>query len=456
MTGAREALLARMRTINRDARTNDMERVQTTTRPVRTQMGFADLPDYKKVMVQQLAGEHFGIENPFYRAHDVGAGATTVINGQPLINFSSYDYLDLNHHGEVLAAASDAMARYGMSASASRLVAGERPLHAELERALAGLYGVDEAVCFVSGYLTNVAAISCLVAAPDLVIHDEFIHNSALAGIGLSGAARRSFRHNDVADLEHILNTQSGQFRNILVIVEGVYSMDGDVTPLPDIIALKKSYGFWLMVDEAHALGVLGETGRGTFEHFGVDATDVDIWMGTLSKTTSSCGGYIAGSEALVTLMKARAGGFVYSVGLAPVLAGAAIASLAVLKREPERVAALKANGRLFKQTAEAAGLDTGLSEGLSVVPVLVGDSMRAVQLSNELLAQGVNAMPIIYPAVPEGMARLRFFITSAHTQDQIHETVRLTAAALARLREQNFGPKAQDLIEIAASLQQL
>lgn len=408
--------------------------------PVRQVTRFDELPEYKRVMTQKIGAQMAGIGNPFYRSHDKAAGATTVMSGKEFANFASYDYLATNTDPLVNQRAKEAIDRFGISASASRLVAGERPVHVELENALATVYGVDAAVCFVSGYLTNVAAISCLMGPQDLVIHDEFIHNSALAGIKQSGAARRLFKHNDIDSLESVLKTLSSEFRRILVIVEGVYSMDGDIADLPALVELRSRYGFWLMVDEAHALGVLGDTGRGTFEHYGIDPHEVDIWMGTLSKTTSSCGGYIAGSQALADVLKAEAGGFVYSVGLAPVLATAAIAGLEILTKEPERTARLRRNGGLFLKLAKEAGLDTGLATGYSVVPVLVGDSVRAVQLSNDLLEEGVNALPIIHPAVPEGMARLRFFITCNHTEEQISHAVAATAKRLKDLQDRNFG----------------
>lgn len=231
--------------------------------------------------------------------------------------------------------------------------------------------------------------------------------------------------------------------------------MDGDVADLPGLLALKKQYNFWLMMDEAHSLGVLGQRGHGIFEHFNLDPADVDIWMGTLSKTTCSCGGYVAGSEALITLLKAQAGGFVYSVGLAPALAAAAIASLSVLDEEPDRVEALRRNSQLFLEQAKLRGLDTGLSEGFSVVPVIVADSVRAVQLSNELFEAGINALPIIYPAVPEGLARLRFFITSAHTPDQITRSVDKVADILDRLKAENFGMGSMDVQKVMLQLAQ-
>lgn len=429
---------------NRAARLNRQPVIQAK-QPVR----FDELPEYQRVQVQRMAGEMIGVANPFYRSHDVAAGATTVMNGREFINFASYDYLATNTDPQVVEKAKATIDRFGISASASRLVAGERPVHVGLEADLASVYGVEAAVCFVSGYLTNVASISCLMGPQDLVIHDEFIHNSALAGIKQSGATRRLFKHNDIENLESVLKTLSSDFRRILVIVEGVYSMDGDIADLPGLLELRSRYGFWLMVDEAHSLGVLGKTGRGSFEHFGIDPREVDIWMGTLSKTTSSCGGYIAGTQALIDILKAEAGGFVYSVGLAPVLAAAASTALKILHTEPERTERLHRNGALFLECAKAAGLDTGLSLGFSVVPVLVGDSLRAVQLSNDLLEEGVNALPIIHPAVPEGMARLRFFITCNHTEDQIRRAVEATARRLKDLQDRNFGLASLDMEKV-------
>ncbi|MFK3779734.1 aminotransferase class I/II-fold pyridoxal phosphate-dependent enzyme [Agrobacterium sp. NPDC089420] len=411
--------------------------------------GFEDHPAYKSLQIQKAAAKFAGVENPFHRSHDIAAGAETMIDGRKLINFASYDYLGTNTHPDVHDAVRSAIQHYGISSSASRLVAGERPLHVELEKSIAENYGVEAAVCFVSGYLTNLSAISCLMTPQDLIIHDEFIHNSALTGAQLSGAKRLVFKHNDMADLERILSGAAQDYRHVLVIVEGVYSMDGDIADLPTILRLRDEYPFWLMVDEAHALGVLGARGRGTFEHFGIDPTEIDIWMGTLSKTSSSCGGYIAGNGALVEILKGNAGGFVYSVGLAPPLAAAAIASLAVLRREPQRVRQIYRNGQLFLEAAKNRGLDTGTTAGFSVVPVIVGDSLRAVELSNRLFEAGINALPIIHPAVPERLARIRFFLTAEHTQDQISHAVETTAQLLEELAEQNISATSLNLDEL-------
>lgn len=417
--------------------------------PGPTRKSFDSLSEYRKIETQKRIAGLANIENPFYRAHEGSAGAQTQINGQTVSNFASYDYLGTNTHPKVRDRVTDALACYGVSASASRLVAGERPLHSELEAAIARNYSSDAAVCFVSGYLTNVTTISCLLGPQDLIVHDEYIHNSALAGAQLSGAQRRFFKHNDVLDLENILESVTGSYRRTLVIAEGIYSMDGDIVDLPGLLRLRERFGFWIMIDEAHALGVLGRNGRGTFEHFDIDPGEIDIWMGTLSKTTSSCGGYIAGSKALIEILKAEANGYVYSVGLAPPLAAAALTSLEILAAEPERVHLLQRNGKRFIELAKTHGLDTGTSAGYSVVPILVGDSLRAVELSNRLLKRGVNALPIIHPAVPERLARIRFFLTSTHTEDQIKKAVDDTAQLLEELAAQGVGAAQLDFAEL-------
>jgi 8-amino-7-oxononanoate synthase len=385
-------------------------------------------PGYLKILVPKAAAERLGIENPFFRVHEGVAGATTRIGGREYTNYSNYNYLGLAGHPEVVKAAKDAIDSYGMSASASRLVAGERPIHRELEEELARFYGVDDCVVFVSGHATNVSTIGYLFGPKDLIVHDSLIHDSAMQGIQLSGATRRSFPHNDHAALDRLLAELRGQYERVLVVVEGLYSMDGDTPDLAALVAIKRRHKAFLMVDEAHGLGVVGPTGRGIAELHGVAGTDVDIWMGTLSKTLAGCGGFIAGERALVEHLKYAAPGFVYSVGMAPALAAASCAALRILRREPERVAQLHDRARLFLDRARAAGIDTGLSEGHAVIPAVTGSSLRAVKLSHALFARGVNVQPIINPAVEEKAARLRFFVSSQHTPDQIEATVRLIA----------------------------
>jgi 8-amino-7-oxononanoate synthase len=366
--------------------------------------------------------------------HEGCAGATTTIRGRSVVNFASYNYLGLNGHPEVSGAARAAIDKYGTSAAASRLVAGERPVHRELETRLARFFGTEDALAFVSGHATNISVIGHLLGRNDLVICDELSHNSIFEGAKLSGAARLVFPHNDFTKLSALLREHRTSHDNVLIVVEGLYSMDGDCPDLKLLVEIKQASGSWLMVDEAHSAGVLGKTGRGIAEEQGVDPKQVEIWMGTLSKTLASTGGYVAGSQALIDILRAGAPGFVYSVGLPPALAAAASMALEILEREPERLQRLRNNASLFLRRAKQKGLQTGQAMDGSVVPVLVGDSLKAVLLSNRLLEKGFNALPIIFPAVAHKQARLRFFITSEHTPEQIEAGVEATADALADL----------------------
>ena len=392
---------------------------------------FSEHPLYKQFLLMESAAHLFRIGNPFFKVHEGKGGAHTIINGKSYCNYSHYNYLGLNGDPRVNAAAIEAMERYGTSAGASRLVAGERPIQCELEKALAEIYGTEDCVVFVSGHATNVSTISTLFGPKDLIVHDSQIHNSIVEGCRLSGATRHPFPHNDLSALEQFLANRR-RFERVLIVVEGHYSMDGDIADLPSLVALKKSYGAFLMVDEAHGLGVLGAQGKGLAEHFGVDGRDVDIWMGTLSKTLATCGGYIAGSKALVDILKFAAPGFVYSVGISPPLAAASLQALQIMLDEPERVRRLHDNTQLFLSLAKAAGLDTGFSEGFAIVPLIVGSSRKAIALSNALFEHGINVQPIIHPAVEEKTARLRFFLSCDHEEADIRRTIQILAS-LAR-----------------------
>ena len=391
-------------------------------------------PHYQQLRILNEGAEKLGVGNPFFRVHDGLAGATTVIGGESFTNFSSYNYLGLAGHPKVNAAAKDAIDRYGTSASASRLVSGERPIHRELEQALAATHGVDDCVVFVSGHATNVSTIGHLFGPKDLIVHDALIHNSALLGIQLSGARRMPFAHNDWEALDRLLTQDRMQYERVLIVVEGLYSMDGDMPDLPHFVEIKRRHRAFLMVDEAHSLGVLGRNGRGIQEHFGLRGSDVDIWMGTLSKALASCGGYIAGERALVEHLKCAAPGFVYSVGMPPPAAAAALAALRLLHAEPQRSQALQTRGRQFLEMARSLGVDTGLSIGLSVIPAITHSSLKAVRLSEALFRRKINVQPIVYPAVQERAARLRFFISSEHTEAQIQATVEAVAEEMRRL----------------------
>jgi len=410
---------------------------RTPPGPARRRDDLADLidPNFRRDRdLIRATGDILKLGDPFFRVHDGTAGAETVIEGKRYVNFCSYNYLGLNGHPRVAAAAKAAIERYGTSASASRLVSGERKPHRELERALAEVLGTEDCIAFVSGHATNVSVIGHLFGAKDLILHDALIHNSVLQGAFLSGARRMSFPHNDVAAAEQILAEQRGGHRHAAILIEGHYSMDGDVPDLPRFIAAARRHGARIMVDEAHALGVLGARGFGLAEHFGVEAGEVDLWMGTLSKALAGCGGYIAASGALVEYLKFTAPGFVYSVGMSPPLAAASLAALEIMRAEPERVRRLNANARRFRDAARARGIDTGASAGMAIVPVITGSSIAAGRLADALFRRGINVQPILYPAVPERAARLRFFLSSEHTAEQIDTAVAAVAEVNATI----------------------
>lgn len=402
---------------------------------------FRELPGQRDMELIREAAGALGLANPFFRPHEGIAGATTRIGGREVVNFGSYNYLGLNADPRVIAAAKAAMDRHGVSASASRMVSGERPVHGELEAAIADHYGVDAALAFVSGHATNVTVLGHLLGPRDLVVHDAAIHNSCAEGARLSGARRIAFAHNDWRAADRELAAARRGARRALIVIEGHYSMDGDIPDLPRFVDIARRHDAWLMVDEAHGLGVVGATGRGIHEHWGVAAGEVDIWMGTLSKTLSGCGGTIAGNADLIAWLRHSAPGFVYSVGMPPALAAASLESLRILHAEPERVARLQANAGLFLRLAREAGLDTGASAGLAIVPVIIGSSVGAARLSQALFDRGFNVQPILYPAVPDSSARLRFFISADHAAAQIHAAVAAVAEVLAGAQPAELAP---------------
>ena len=388
-------------------------------------------PEVVEILDRIRIATEAGLENPYFLINDGVTRDTSIVDGAEVINFSSYNYLAMSGHPAVTAAAQDAIARYGSSVSGSRMLSGEKPVHQELEAELAALLGTDDAIALVSGHATNVTVIGHLVGPGDLVIHDALAHNSIVQGGELSGATRRPFPHNDPEALDEILTATRHQYGRVLIVIEGVYSQDGDIADLPAHIEVKKRHRALLFVDEAHSLGVLGAGGAGIGEHFGVDRSDVEFWSGTVSKSLASCGGYVAGSEALIKYLKYTTPGFIFSAGMSPANAAAALAALRQMKAEPEALATLRRNSELFLRLATEAGVDTADSRDTPIIPAIVGDSLKALKLSNALLKRGINVNPILYPAVPEELARLRFFITSAHTEEQIESSVRILAEEL-------------------------
>jgi 8-amino-7-oxononanoate synthase len=390
--------------------------------------------EYRALRARLDALDEHGIRSPFFHVHEGVTGSRATIDGRTLVNFANYNYLGLSGDPDVTRAAQDAVARWGSSVSASRVVSGERPIHRELEEAIARFLGVAAAIVYIGGHPANVSTISHLLGPEDVVLCDALVHNSAMQGAEFSGARRLTFPHNDWRALDVMLGRVRTQHRRALVVIEGVYSADGDIPDLARFVEVKSRHHAMLMVDEAHSLGVLGATGRGIVEHAGIAGQPVDILMGTLSKSLASCGGYIAGSEALVEYLKYTSPGFVYSVGITPSNAAAALAAIRKLEREPERVSQLRENAALFLRLCREAGLETGESAESPVIPIIVGDSLRAAQLSAMLFDAGINVQPMVAPAVANDQARLRFFVASTHTEEEIRGAVAALVEAVARI----------------------
>jgi len=361
--------------------------------------------------------------NPFFVPVDK-LRADIAAAGGKLLSFANYDYLGLSDHPAIREAAHAALDKIGVGALGSRLVGGERLIHADFESALARFIGADACLTLVSGYLTNLSTISHLMGRRDLIVYDELSHNSIVAGVMGCKAQAVEFRHNDMEHLQSILKQSRANYRHCLIAAESLYSMDGDVANLPELLALKEQHGCWLLIDEAHSIGVLGDKGRGLSEYFGEDPRRIDIIIGTLSKTFASCGGFICAQRTALDWMRFTLPGFVYSVGLPPVIAGAANAALDLIQAEPQRVAALQANGRYFLRKAQEAHLSTGPATGHAIIPVQFPDARSTMEGAATLMRHGIYAPPIVQVSVPKGMPRIRFFISSRHTTEDIDRTI--------------------------------
>jgi 8-amino-7-oxononanoate synthase len=358
---------------------------------------------------------------------ELRGGARVLVGGREMGMFASYSYLGLLGHPRINEAAAAALHKYGTGTHGVRSLAGTLTLHDELEATISEFKHAEAAITFTSGYVTNLTVISALVGRGDYVLSDKLNHASIVDGCLMSGAEFRRFKHNDMADLEHRLQqVPDGAAR--LVIADAVFSMDGDVIDLPHLSALCKRYGAYLMLDEAHSLGVLGPSGRGIEEHFGIENA-VDIKMGTLSKTIPSVGGYIAGSRDLIDYLRHVSRAYIFSAALAPAQAAAAKEAFKVILEEPERIQRLNHNTRLFIDGLKASGFDT-LSTTTAIVPVLCGSDDRAYAMTGEAQRRNVFVLPVVSPAVPEGLARLRATITAAHEPADIEQAMDVITTA--------------------------
>ena len=392
--------------------------------PVTPITRFEDSPEYQafEKRYQSLMGE--GQENPYFVAHDSPLLDKSYVDHQWMLDFGSYNYVGMSGRQETKDAAKAAIDQYGTSASGSRLLAGEKTLHKELEAAIAQWKHTETALVLVGGHSTNVTCVGNFCGKGDLIVYDAIAHNSIEQGCRLSQATAKPFPHSDVAALESILRNQRHKFGKVLIVIEGAYSMDGDIAPVPEFVKLKKKYGCFLMVDEAHSACVIGETGGGVDEYFGLAPDDIDIKYGTLSKGLGTCGGYLAGSHAIIDYMRYNLPGFVFSVGISPALAAASLEAIRLLQRDPSIVQRLHRNIRCFMEEAHKRNLNTCLAGETAILPILVGRDEDAWELSNRLRKKGVIVPPAVYPAVPKNKARLRFCVISEHQPEQIVEAL--------------------------------
>jgi glycine C-acetyltransferase len=349
-------------------------------------------------------------------------GNEVVVGGRRMLQFASYSYLDLLRHPKIQDAAQAALEKYGSGTHGVRLLAGTTPVHVELEETIARFKGTESAIAMSSGYAANSSTIAALTGRGDVVICDKLNHASIVDGCLLSRASFVRYEHNNMAALQRALRDAPRSSAK-LVVTDAVFSMDGDIVDLPEVIQLCRRYDALLMVDEAHSIGVLGSTGRGIEEHFGIDDGGIDIRMGTLSKTIPSIGGYIAGDEQLIRYLRHASRAFFFSAALPPPSAAAATAAFNVIEAEPERVARLQANVRFMIERLQQRGFNT-LDSASPIIPIIVGDDDRACAFAKQSQERGIFVLPVLTPAVQAGASRLRVTVTAGHTETTMMRAV--------------------------------
>ena len=391
-------------------------------------MGQTQLEDAIALRVQAMKQRVEGIQEAglyYYNqpVTELHGGARVLVRGREMGMYASYSYLGLIGHPRINAAAKDAIDRFGTGTHGVRTLAGTLTIHTALEETIAAFKGAESAVTFSSGYATNLSVIAGLLGRGDYVISDKLNHASIVDGCMMSGAKFLRFRHNDMAALEHRLqqaSTDDGAAK--LVVVDAVFSMDGDVIDFPKLVELCKQYKAWLMVDEAHSVGVLGATGRGIEEEFGMPGT-IDIKMGTLSKTIPSVGGYVAGDKDLINYLRHSTRAYIFSAALPPAQAAAAKAAFEVILDEPWRVQKVRSNGQQFIDGLKRRGFNT-LYTSTAIVPVICGEDEIAYRLVRECQIRDLFVLPVVSPAVPPELARLRATVTAAHEPDEIERAM--------------------------------
>ena len=355
---------------------------------------------------------------PFQAPLSTRPGPVVEMDGERMLMLSSYDYLGLIGDPRVDEAAIAAIRKYGTGAGGVRLLTGTLDIHKELEESLAEFKGTEAAITYTSGYAANLAVISALLGPADRVIADTLSHRSLMDACRLAGVQIQRFAHNDPRSLRHELEN-GPEANRTLIIADGVFSMDGDICRLPELIALKKEFDCYLLIDESHASGVVGRHGRGTDEHFGVPTDEIDIWTGSLAKAIPSNGGFVAVSQRMSIFLQHGSAPFIFSGALAAPAAAAVLATLKILKEEPERVARLQANAAFLRDGLRSLGYDTGLSQ-TAIIPVMFGSDDKTALFARKLRDYGILVSPVLFPAVTQGTARLRLCVTAVHTTEQL------------------------------------
>lgn len=388
---------------------------------------FKDFPEYKEYTTMQWYCRKQSFPQSLFQPHAGASDATVTMHGKEYLNFSTYNYLALGSHERVKDAAIKAVRTFGAGTGSGRSITGEIDLHSQFEREICDVLGTEDAVLSVGGYSTNAFTIGYLCRNQDLILYDELIHNSALIGCKMTGARRFAFPHNDYDALTKLLDQHRGDYERVLILAEGVYSMDGDIPDVPRLIEIKEKYKALLMVDEAHSMGVIGPNGLGVCDYFGIDGSQIDILYGSLSKAFGTCGGYVAGPEPLIAILKYYAPGvLLYGASPTPANAASALESLRIMREQPERAQRLQANAAYFIDRAKSAELDTYHSKDSGVVPIMMRDSELALWMSMKLWENGICSYPMMHPIVPRDKSRLRFFINVNHTNEQMDRTIEL------------------------------
>jgi glycine C-acetyltransferase len=344
-------------------------------------------------------------------------------DGREVINLASNNYLGLCGDPRMKEAAAEAARRFGAGSGAVRSIAGTMSLHRELERRFAAFKGAESALMFPSGFAANAGTVSAILTREDVIVSDELNHASIIDGARLSRAEIKVFPHRDADAADRLLEETKAEGRNQLLITDGVFSMDGDIAPLPDLVDVAERHGAIMMIDDAHASGVLGENGKGTVSHYGLDPSRVDIQVGTLSKAIGALGGFIAGPAHLIEWLQNRGRPFIFSTSAPPAVAAACIQALDILEQEPERVARLWERTRFFKEGLERLGFDTGSSQ-TPITPVIAGEAATAQQLSALLWEEGVFTPAVVFPTVAKNRARVRTIVTADHTPGDLEQAV--------------------------------